>query len=70
MTHADAPQDPLSTRILLLGIWGHLSSHRRIQIALLLIVMAASGLAELVSLGAVLPFLAVLSNPVRLWQNS
>ena len=39
------------------------------QIGLLLVVMLASGGAELVSLGAVLPFLAVLSNPERLWQQ-
>jgi ATP-binding cassette, subfamily B, bacterial PglK len=31
--------------------------------------MLASGGAELVSLGAVLPFLAVLSDPERLWQQ-
>ena len=31
--------------------------------------MLASGVAELVSLGAVLPFLAVLSDPERLWQQ-
>ena len=31
--------------------------------------MLASGAAELVSLGAVLPFLAVLSDPQRLWQQ-
>ena len=31
--------------------------------------MLASGVAELVSLGAVLPFLAVLSDPDRLWQH-
>ena len=43
--------------------------HRRIQLALLLGVMLASGVAELVSLGSVLPFLAVLSDPQRLWQQ-
>ena len=31
--------------------------------------MLASGIAELVSLGAVLPFLAVLSEPEILWQH-
>ena len=31
--------------------------------------MLASGAAELVSLGAVLPFLAMLSDPERLWQH-
>ena len=60
---------PQSTRTLLLGIWGHLSGRRRIQLGLLLVVMLASGGAELVSLGAVLPFLAVLSNPEKLWQQ-
>jgi len=52
-----------------MGIWGHLSRRRRIQLGLLLVVMLASGVAELVSLGAVLPFLAVLSDPERLWQQ-
>ena len=36
---------------------------RRIQLGMLLIVMFASGAAELLSLGAVLPFLMVLSDP-------
>ncbi len=52
-----------------MGIWGHLSRRRRIQLGLLLLVMLASGGAELVSLGAVVPFLAVLSNPERLLQQ-
>ena len=61
---------PPSTRTLVLGIWDHLSRRRRIQLGLLLIVMLASGGAEVMSLGAVLPFLAVLSDPERLWQQS
>ena len=52
-----------------MGLWGHLSLRRRIQLVLLLVVMLASGVAELVSLGAVVPFLAVLSDPERLWQQ-
>ena len=55
-------------RTLLLRIYGHLSRRRRIQLALLLALMLTSGGAELLSLGAVLPFLAVLSDPERLWQ--
>lgn len=54
---------------MLLSIWGHLSRRRRLQLAFLLLVMLASGLAELVSLGTVLPFLAVLTNPGHLWQQ-
>ena len=60
---------PQSTLTLLIGIWGHLSRRRRIQLGVLLVVMLTSGVAELVSLGAVLPFLAVLSDPERLWQQ-
>ena len=60
---------PLPTRRLLLGIWGHLSRRRRLQFGLLLVVMFASGVAELLSLGAVLPFMAVLNDPQLLWQH-
>lgn len=65
---APTSSSPQPTRTLLLGIWGHISRRRRIQLGLLLVVMLASGAAELVSLGVVLPFLAVLSDPERLWQ--
>ena len=58
-----------STRSLLLGIWHHLSRRRRVQLGLLLLVMLASGAAELLSLGAVLPFLAVLTDVQGLWQQ-
>ena len=60
---------PESISILLLGLWAHLRQRRRVQLGLLLMVMLASGGAELVSLGAVVPFLGVLSNPERLWQQ-
>ena len=36
---------------------------------LLIGIMFASGFAELLSLGAVLPFLAVLTNPSRIWDQ-
>ncbi|MCU0530416.1 MAG: ABC transporter transmembrane domain-containing protein, partial [Cyanobium sp. Prado107] len=60
---------PHTTGSLLLGIARHLSRRRRWQLAALLLVMLASGAAELVSLAAVLPFLGVLSDPQRLWQQ-
>ena len=58
-----------SSRTALVGLWRHLSRRRRIQLGFLLVVMLASGVAELLSLGAVLPFLAVLSDPDELWQQ-
>jgi ABC-type bacteriocin/lantibiotic exporter with double-glycine peptidase domain len=67
ITSATTPDS--STKTLLLGIWGHMTRRRRIQLSLLLLVMLVTGLAEILSLGAVLPFLAVLSDPQRLWQN-
>lgn len=59
-----------STRTLLKGIWFHLSRRRRLQLCFLLLAMLASGAAEMVSLGAILPFLAVLSDPNLLWDHS
>lgn len=57
-----------SSLTLLLGIWSHLSRQRRTQLGFLLIVMLISAGAEVVSLGAVIPFLAVLTQPDLVWQ--
>jgi ABC-type multidrug transport system fused ATPase/permease subunit len=59
---------PLSTRSLLLGIWQHLNRQRRLQLGAALLLMLASGVAEVGSLAAVVPFLAVLSDPQQLWH--
>ena len=58
-----------STFVLLPGIWRHLGLRRRMQLGLLLLVMLGSGLAELLSLGAVLPFLSLISDPEELWRQ-
>lgn len=58
-----------STRTVLLGLWEYISRRRRIQLCLLLLVMLVSGVAELLSLGAVLPFLAVLTDLEGLWRE-
>ena len=57
-----------STFSLLRRISSHFSRRRRLQFAFLFVLMLTSGFAELVSLGAVVPFLAVLNNPEQLWQ--
>lgn len=54
-----------SVRDLLLRLWHHLSRRRRRQFLLLIVLMVASAFAELVSLGAVLPFLGILTVPDR-----
>jgi ABC-type multidrug transport system fused ATPase/permease subunit len=48
---------------LLARLWRDLPPRRRRQFALILVLMVASALAEVVSLGAVLPFLGVLTVP-------
>ena len=53
---------------LLRRLWGHLAPKRRWQLGMLLLLMVASGLAEAMSLAAVVPFLTVLADPSRLWS--
>ena len=63
--------DPSDTNLihLLHELWGSLSRRRHLQLVVLLLVMLASSAAEVVSLAAVLPFLAVLANPDELWNQ-
>lgn len=47
-------------------LWVHIAPRRRRQLAFLLALMALTSVAEMVSIGAILPFLAVLTAPDRL----
>ncbi len=53
---------------LLLRLWQHLSRRRRRQFVLLMALMLVSAFAEVVSLGAVLPFLGILVAPDRVYN--
>lgn len=66
---AKHPQNPTFYQ-LILGLWSHLSPRRHRQLVALLLVMLASGVAEVFSLVAVLPFLSVLASPEQLWRVS
>ena len=57
-------------RYLLQRLWRHLSLRRRGQFGLLLMLMLCVSLSEIVSIGAALPFLAVLTNPARVFEYS
>lgn len=57
-------------RVLLLSLWSRLSKKRRRQVIALVGVMIISGFAEFVSLGSVIPFLAILANPDRALELS
>ncbi|MEI7696414.1 MAG: hypothetical protein WCI64_12330, partial [Chlorobium sp.] len=57
-----------SLTVLLLRLWHHITPRRRGQFGLLLVLMIAASFAEIISIGAVLPFLAVLTAPERIFQ--
>lgn len=54
---------------LLYSLWKHISSRRRVQLGFLLVFMILASLAEVVSIGAVLPFLAALTIPERIYEH-
>ena len=55
---------------LLARLWRHISSRRRRQFGFLLVLMLIASFAEILSIGAVLPFLAVLTTPERVFEHS
>ena len=61
--------NPSALPILLMRLWHHLSRRRRRQFVLLLGLMLVSAFAEVVSLGAVLPFLGILIAPDRVFNH-
>ncbi len=54
---------------LLVRLWHHLSRRRQRQFMLLLGLMLVNAFAEVISLGAVLPFLAILTAPDRVFNH-
>src|SRR6266850_2874950 len=54
---------------LLLRLWRHLTRRRQRQFLLLMGLMLASAISEVISLGAVLPFLGILTTPDLVLQR-
>jgi ABC-type multidrug transport system fused ATPase/permease subunit len=54
---------------LLSRLWHHISSRRRGQFGLLLVLMILASFAEILSIGAVLPFLGVLTAADRVFEH-
>ncbi len=63
------PSADLELRALLPRLWSRLTKRRKRQFVALLALMVVGAVAEVVSLGAVLPFLAVLVSPERVFQR-
>ena len=53
---------------LIFSIWEKLSKKRKKQFCLLILLMLISGLAELFSLAAVIPFLSVITDSETVWR--
>jgi ABC-type multidrug transport system fused ATPase/permease subunit len=58
-----------SLKQLLRRLWGHINIRRRRQLCLLSVLMVASSFSEVLSIGAVFPFLAVLSSPQFVYEH-
>ncbi|WP_398331793.1 ABC transporter ATP-binding protein [Vulcanococcus sp.] len=62
-----AMPDEFSLRRDLCRLWNLFSRRRLLQLLLVVGLLLASSLAEMLSLGAVVPFLGVLAEPERIW---
>ena len=56
-------------KTLLIILWRHLTKRRQKQLLLLLILMIIASLAEIISIGSVLPFLGILTAPEQVYQH-
>ena len=63
-------QSNQSITTLLKRLWHHISPRRRGQFGLLLVLMLLASFAEILSIGAVLPFLGVLTVPERIFEHA
>jgi len=55
--------------LLIRTLWSHLYRRRQRQFFLLLVLMVVASVAEVISVGAVLPFLGVLTAPEQVYQH-
>ena len=54
---------------LLKRLWHHVNSRRRVQFFIVLFLTLLSSFAEVISLGAVMPFIGVLTQPEKLYAS-
>jgi ATP-binding cassette subfamily B protein len=57
-----------SLKFLLIDLWKNVSSKRRRDLFILIILIFLSSIAEVISLGTVIPFLGVLANPEKVYE--
>lgn len=69
MSERYRPESVPSTLELTRGFWLHLSPRRKRQLLILLVLMVLASFAEVLSLGAVLPFLGILTTPDKVFGH-
>lgn len=62
--------NPSSILTNLRTLWSHIPQRRRVQLVFLLLLMLVASLVEMVTIGAVLPFLAVLVDPGLVFKHA
>lgn len=50
-------------------LWGHISSKRRYQFVMLLFIIILASFAEVLSIGAVVPFLTAMTSPDAIYES-
>ena len=60
---------PLSLYVLLLKLWGQLRRKRRVQFVMLVALMVIASFTEVLSLGAIVPFLGVIAAPDAIMEE-
>lgn len=55
---------------LLRRLWVHIDAHRRLQFALLFLLMILASFAEVISIGTILPFLGALTAPETIFNHA
>ena len=57
-------QSPLKQHFILLwALWGHIEKSRRMQLIFFIFLLVVGSFAEIISIGLVIPFLNVITNP-------
>jgi ABC-type multidrug transport system fused ATPase/permease subunit len=60
--------NPFRLSPLISRLWSHIEPRRRLQFLFLLVLMVLASFAEILSIGAVMPFLGVLTVPERVFE--
>jgi ATP-binding cassette subfamily B protein len=55
---------------LLARLWPHISGRRRLQLFFVLLLIIVAAIAEMISIGAVLPFLSILIAPEKVYSSN